>query len=102
LKKQIGLRHGPPFATNRTSDKFILRLPDGMRNRLAKIAERRGHSMNSVIIAALAMYFEHEDTSPGSKGYRRSADIEAALKGLEDQIANQHRELVELIEQKIK
>jgi plasmid stability protein len=85
------------IATNRTSDKFILRLPDGMREKLARVAERKGRSMNAEVVAALAMYFEHEDAAPGSKGYRRSAAIETAIKDLVDQMANQHRELVQLI-----
>jgi hypothetical protein len=75
------------------SEQFQLRLPDGMRKQLARVAECEGRSMNVVIVTALAMYFENEDTSPGSKGYR----VETAIKDLVDQMANQHRELVQLI-----
>jgi predicted DNA-binding protein len=40
-------------ATNRESDRIIVRLPDGMRERLAKMAASRGRSMTSEVIAAL-------------------------------------------------
>jgi predicted transcriptional regulator len=85
-------------ATSRASDKFILRLPDGMREHLAEVAEREGRSMNAVAVAALAMYFEHASrprwpVAAESKGYR----VDTAIKDLVDQMANQHQELVELI-----
>jgi plasmid stability protein len=86
----------------RDSDQFMVRLPDGMRKRLAVVAERNGRSMNAEIVTALAMYFENEDAAPGSKGYRRSAEIETALKDLVDQMANQHGELVQLIKRTAK
>ena len=87
-----------PAATSRASDKFILRLPEGMRKQLAEVAEREGRSMNAVAVTALAIYFENEESFPWSKGYRLSASIETAIKDLVDQMANQHQELVELIQ----
>jgi hypothetical protein len=83
-----------PAATNRASDKFILRLPDGMRERLAEVAQRERRSMNSVALDALALYFESEDKSPGSRGYRRSAEIETAVK---EAIETANRELIDKI-----
>src|SRR5665647_1575285 len=38
----------------RGSDQFMLRLPDGMRDFIAKMAERSGRSMNAEIVNALA------------------------------------------------
>jgi len=40
--------------TDQTSDKFVLRLPDGMRDMVAEMAERNGRSMNAEIVNALA------------------------------------------------
>jgi len=57
-KKKLTL--APPGPTSRGSDKFILRLPDGMREHLAGVAARRGRSMNAEVITALALYFAHE------------------------------------------
>ena len=42
----------------RDSDKFMLRLPDGMRNRIAKAAEGSSRSMNGEIVARLQESFE--------------------------------------------
>lgn len=39
--------------TGRDSDKFMLRLPDGMRDRIAEEAKKNNRSMNSEIIARL-------------------------------------------------
>lgn len=38
---------------SRTADKFVVRLPDGMRERIAKIASTNHRSMNSEIIGRL-------------------------------------------------
>lgn len=43
-----------PSEENRTlSDKYLLRLPDGMRDRIKEAAARNGRSMNSEILATL-------------------------------------------------
>lgn len=39
--------------TNRESDRFMLRLPDGMRDRIKAAAEANNRSMNAEIVAAL-------------------------------------------------
>lgn len=39
--------------TSRTADKFVVRLPDGMRDRIAEVAREQHRSMNSEIIARL-------------------------------------------------
>lgn len=41
-----------PFPSE-TQDRFIVRLPDGMRDRIKAAAERNGRSMNSEIVEAL-------------------------------------------------
>lgn len=40
-------------ATGRDSDKFMLRFPDGMRDRIADSAKENGRSMNAEIISRL-------------------------------------------------
>lgn len=77
-------------ATNRESDKFILRLPTGMRKRLAKVAERHALSMNAVVIAALTTHLENEE-APGQSGLTDSN------REILDQLTRQHVELVELL-----
>lgn len=39
--------------TGRGSDQFVLRLPDGMRDRIKAAAERNNRSMNAEIVATL-------------------------------------------------
>lgn len=51
----------PPVT--RDSDKFMLRLPDGMRDRIAELAKKNNRSMNSEIIARLEQSID-EDTQP--------------------------------------
>jgi hypothetical protein len=47
----------------RGSDQFMLRLPDGMRDMIAEMAEWNGRSMNAEIVTALAGYIAR--FSPG-------------------------------------
>ncbi len=68
----------------RDSDQFIVRLPDGMRKHLARIAERNGRSMNAEVVAALAMYFEKEDAAKQDQ----LLGVETAIREL---AANQHQ-----------
>ncbi len=44
-------------STGRESDKFMLRFPEGMRDRIKAEAERNGRSMNAEIIARLEESF---------------------------------------------
>lgn len=39
--------------SSRTADKFVVRLPEGMRDRIAHVAREQHRSMNSEIIARL-------------------------------------------------
>ena len=47
-----------PSAVTRESDKFMLRFPDGMRERIAGAAKVSGRSMNSEITARLQESFD--------------------------------------------
>jgi hypothetical protein len=47
-----------PKKTNRESDKFMLRLPPGMRKAIAHEAEKNGRSMNAEIVERIARSFE--------------------------------------------
>lgn len=43
------------------ADKFIVRLPDGMRDRIKEAADRNKRSMNAEVIHMLEWYFEDMD-----------------------------------------
>lgn len=48
--------------SSRTADKFVVRLPDGMRERIADVAKVHHRSMNSEIIARLEQSLEGESS----------------------------------------
>lgn len=47
--------------SSRTADKFVVRLPDGMREKIAEVARVHHRSMNSEIIARLEESLIQED-----------------------------------------
>lgn len=47
--------------SSRTADKFVVRLPDGMRERISDVARNHHRSMNSEIIARLEQSLVQED-----------------------------------------
>lgn len=59
----------------RESDKFMLRLPDGMREQVRVAAELNGRSMNSEIVARLAESFlEGQQNRQALLGHMASVD----------------------------
>lgn len=68
---QMGIIYICPFASiyagmgeDRDKNKFNLRLPDGMRDRIAAIAKENGRSMNSEIVYRLQTTLEMYDYVP--------------------------------------
>ncbi|MNB58513.1 Arc-like DNA binding domain protein [compost metagenome] len=52
--------------SSRTADKFVVRLPDGMRERIAEVAREHHRSMNSEIIARLEKSMASPDMEEGT------------------------------------
>ena len=92
-------------STGRDSDKFMLRLPDGMRERIKESAEKNSRSMNAEIVHALEQYFRPSfwiDTGPaldpdtlGPEGFRDgeapvpiSPEVRVAMEQMIEQIAD--------------
>ena len=50
--------------SSRTADKFVVRLPDGMRNLIAEVARHQHRSMNSEIIARLENSLQQDRAFP--------------------------------------
>lgn len=65
-----------------TADKFMVRLPDGMRGALSEIAKANHRSMNTEVIIALDRYLQGrtEQSDLASLVTR----LEAAVKALEE------------------
>ena len=47
--------------TGRDSDKIVLRVPDGMRDRIKQFAADNGRSMNAEIVATLEEAYPHPE-----------------------------------------
>lgn len=56
---------GLPYPSSRTADKFVIRLPDGMRPIVAQAARGHKRSMNSQIIHVLEMHIQLEAMGHG-------------------------------------
>lgn len=50
-----------PGTNSRTADKFVIRLPDGMRGGITNLAAVRQRSMNEEIIHGLQWWMERQD-----------------------------------------
>jgi len=57
------------ISTNRESDRYIVRLPDGMRDRIKKAAETNGRSMNAEIVARLTATLEGNLSDLSAEGF---------------------------------
>jgi hypothetical protein len=57
-------------APSRDLDKFIVRLPPGMRDKIAAAASRANRTMNSEIVSRLEFTFDVEDVQNGGFDFR--------------------------------
>lgn len=60
-------------ATGRDSEKYIVRFPEGMRDRIAELAKANNRSMNAEIIARLEMSFAEPDAAKAAE--RRKLEL---------------------------
>ncbi|MNZ88220.1 Arc-like DNA binding domain protein [compost metagenome] len=58
------MKQSLPSRTSRSADKFVVRLPEGMRSRIAEVARHYHRSMNSEIIARLEKTLAAEGSLP--------------------------------------
>lgn len=71
--------------SSRTADKFVVRLPDGMRERIADHAHNNHRSMNSEIISRLEASMaadENNDSEQSSNGWRNHTGTVALTIGM--------------------
>jgi predicted DNA-binding protein len=84
-KKAAGRRKRP----GRDADQFVVRLPDGMRDRIANIAEETGRSMNTIIVEALALQLDHVEHGLEDQVvelWAKVETLESKVEGLDAQI----------------
>lgn len=68
-----------PPAPSDLADKFMLRLPDGMRDRIAEAARTNGRSMNAEIIYRLQSSLDGPSREPDDAGEPSSLTPEQVL-----------------------
>lgn len=68
------------------SDKYIVRFPDGMRDRIADAAKANNRSMNSEIIARLLASFEPQERYPLALRIDLTVSEETRVKEIQDAI----------------
>ena len=76
--------------TSSTSDRFQLRLPDGMRDQLAEAATASGRSLNGEIIHRLTQSLERDE---------RQKKLSQHLKIQGDRVAKVEEEIAALVQQ---
>lgn len=85
--------------SSRTADKFVVRLPDGMRERIQGVAKGNHRSMNSEIIARLEVSLD--DTGMNSADEVDAASITHAearlLANFRAMSTRQQRAMIEII-----
>jgi hypothetical protein len=68
------------------ADRFIVRLPDGMRDKIAEAAKRNNRSMNSEIVARLQQTLEPAAASEFARRFDRlSLQVDALHKWMQRQ-----------------
>lgn len=78
--------------TNRESDKFMLRLPEGMREQIKAAAEGNSRSMNAEIVARLEASFATTWEGLPDALYDRIAEFEQSMRSEFSQMRKQIQE----------
>ena len=93
-----------PLPPSQTADKYIVRLPDGMRDQIAEAAKAAGRSMNAEIVSRLASSFERSTGAELSNALYRQTLLErgllalhfkAALLLIPEQVRKKHAEYID-------
>ncbi|MEY3774319.1 MAG: hypothetical protein RLZZ129_1099 [Verrucomicrobiota bacterium] len=77
------------------ADRFQVRMPDGLRDRIAEAAKASGRSMNSEIVHRLEGSFPSSDAKPIEGRRPTKAEVDAALRILEHLKYYAHEVLVD-------
>ncbi len=84
------MKQSLPSRSSRSADKFVVRLPEGMRARIAEVARHYHRSMNSEIIARLEKTLLAEGSLPSAGS---SAAAPSELPPHEHQLLQRFRQL---------
>lgn len=64
------------------ADKYIVRFPDGMRDRIAEAAKQNNRSMNAEVVARLQASFDPAPSADGSAAQELAASREQTIKSM--------------------
>lgn len=82
---------------SRIADKFVVRLPDGVREKVAEIARTNHRSMNSEIVIALEKLIDDATHVPNSGPLAQSAEEIRALEAFRKLTADKRKALLALL-----
>lgn len=69
------------------ADKYVLRMPDGMRDKITEMAKANGRSMNAEIVLILQQALDGRSTNPSG-----SIDVDALANAIADRVAARLKE----------
>ena len=73
-----------PERAPQLADKYVLRMPDGMRDKITELAKANNRSMNAEIVLILQQAL---DSPKSSTGAGASIDVEALADALAERLA---------------
>lgn len=82
---------------SRSADKFVVRLPDGMREQIAAIANTNHRSMNSEIVLHLETLIDNCTVIPGASPLATSAEEIRALQAFRGLSAEKRKAMLALL-----
>jgi predicted DNA-binding protein len=85
--------------TSRQSDQFKLRMPDGMRDRLAKEAGKHGRTITQEIILRLEETFLYDETNPTANAMDAVREIVRDVRKAASEMKGTQEQLIDLAEE---
>lgn len=82
---------------SRIADKFVVRMPDGMRERIAEISKTNHRSMNSEILLQLETLIDNCTVIPGASPLATSAEEVRALQAFRGLSAEKRKAMLTLL-----
>ena len=82
---------------SRIADKFVVRLPDGVREKVAEIARTNHRSMNSEIVIALEKLIDDATHVPNTGPMAQSAEEIRALEAFRSLTGDKRKALLALL-----
>lgn len=84
---------GKEFPSDK-ADKFVVRFPDGMREKIRAAAEANNRSMNAEIIARLQESFVAETEFHSSRGHASTTDLHKVAQEAVERANIEHRKML--------